>query len=385
MSNIPVSPIQPQGKAAAPQPHRGTEVMIHVIGWLIAFGFPILMMNRNTAEIDLSAYLRHGIVLPLTCLIAFYFNYILLTPRLLFAGKMRSFILANLCLVVLLSLCTLMWHDFNMPTETIVQAGPEIRPRKPHPGPPATVFFLRDALTILLCVGMSVAIKMSGRWIQIENARKEAEKKQAEAERQKAEAERQRTEAELTNLRSQLNPHFLLNTLNNIYALIAFDATRAQTAVQELSRLLRHVLYDNRQSFVPLSQEIDFIRNYIELMRIRLTPQVRLTVEINIAPDSRTPIAPLLYISLIENAFKHGISSTEPSYIDILFSEDEHRIVCNIRNSYFPKTHTDKSGSGIGLEQVARRLELSYAGRYEWTKGVSEDGKEYESRISISK
>ena len=95
---------------------------------------------------------------------------------------------------------------------------------------------------------------MSSRWQQLEAARREAENSRAEAE--------------LKNLRNQLNPHFLLNTLNNIYALIAFDADKAQAAVQELSRLLRHVLYDNQQSFVPLHKEMDFIRNYIELMRI---------------------------------------------------------------------------------------------------------------------
>ena len=110
---------------------------------------------------------------------------------------------------------------------------------------------------------MSAAIRLSGRWVQVEAARREAEKS--------------RTEAELKNLRNQLNPHFLLNTLNNIYALIAFDTDKAQTAVQELSRLLRHVLYDNQQNFVTLGKEMDFIKNYIALMRIRLSSNV--TVE----------------------------------------------------------------------------------------------------------
>ena len=110
---------------------------------------------------------------------------------------------------------------------------------------------------------LSAAIRLSGRWVQVEAARREAEKS--------------RTEAELKNLRNQLNPHFLLNTLNNIYALIAFDTDKAQTAVQELSRLLRHVLYDNQQNFVTLGKEMDFIKNYIALMRIRLSSNV--TVE----------------------------------------------------------------------------------------------------------
>ncbi len=192
-----------------------------------------------------------------------------------------------------------------------------------------------------------------------------------------------RTEAELKNLRNQLNLHFLLNTLNNIYALIAFDADKAQTAVQELSRLLRHVLYDNQQNFVTLDKEMDFIRNYIELMRIRLSANVHVETKIDVRPDSRTEIAPLIFISLIENAFKHGISPTEPSFIRIHFSESPGEIHCEITNSYHPKSVADKSGSGIGLEQVRKRLELTYPDRYDWQQGVSEDMKEYKSILII--
>ena len=121
-------------------------------------------------------------------------------------------------------------------------------------------------------------------------------------------AERQKTEAELKNLKNQLNPHFLLNTLNNIYALIAFNSDKAQEAVQELSKLLRHVLYDNQQTFVPLEKELDFIRNYVALMRIRLPQQVEVSVNLEVDSGGALQIAPLIFISLIENAFKHGIS-----------------------------------------------------------------------------
>ena len=223
---------------------------------------------------------------------------------------------------------------------------------------------------MILTVGLSAAIRLSGRWVQVEAARREAEKS--------------RTEAELKNLRNQLNPHFLLNTLNNIYALIAFDTDKAQTAVQELSRLLRHVLYDNQQNFVTLGKEMDFIKNYIALMRIRLSANVTVETRFDIRPDSPTEIAPLIFISLIENAFKHGISPTEPSHIRIYFSESAHEVRCEIANSYHPKNEADKSGSGIGLEQVRKRLELTYPGRYAWQHGVSEDGKEYKSVLVIN-
>lgn len=182
---------------------------------------------------------------------------------------------------------------------------------------------------MILTVGLSTAIRLSGRWGQIEAARREAEKS--------------RTEAELKNLRNQLNPHFLLNTLNNIYALIAFDTDKAQAAVQELSRLLRHVLYDNQQNFVPLGKEMDFIRNYIELMRIRLSSNVTVETAISVRPDSRTEIAPLIFISLIENAFKHGISPTEPSYIRIHFLKTNRKYAAKSTTATILRTKRTKA------------------------------------------
>ena len=195
---------------------------------------------------------------------------------------------------------------------------------------------------MIFTVGLSVAIRMSLRWSATELERREAVKS--------------RTEAELKNLRNQLNPHFLLNTLNNIYALTAFDTEKAQQAIQELSKLLRYVLYDNQETFVPLTKEVEFIQNYIELMRIRVSSAVKINTNFQIRPDSQSPVAPLLFISLIENAFKHGISPTEPSFIDITLTEKDDEIHCVIRNSNYPKNAMDKSGSGIGLEQVRKRL-----------------------------
>lgn len=198
------------------------------------------------------------------------------------------------------------------------------------------------------------------------------------------EAERQKTEAELKNLKNQLNPHFLLNTLNNIYALIAFNSDKAQEAVQELSKLLRHVLYDNQQTFVPLEKELDFIRNYVALMRIRLPQQVEVSVNLEADSGGALQIAPLIFISLIENAFKHGISPTADSFISIsIFGHTDGTVRCEILNSNHPKSGQDKSGSGVGLEQVSKRLELIYPGHYEWIKGISENGQVYSSILTI--
>ena len=124
---------------------------------------------------------------------------------------------------------------------------------------------------------------------------------------------------------------------------------KAQLAVLELSKMLRHMLYDNHQKFVPLQSEADFIRTDVELMRLRLARDVEVNVDVRVHPERGIQIAPLLFISLVENAFKHGISPTEPSFVSISLLEEDDCVCCIIRNSNFPKYGTDKSGSGIGL------------------------------------
>ena len=340
---------------------RPLEVLIHIISWGIMFGFPFFFVERENGNINWMAYVRHSAV-PLSFVIAFYVNYFLLVPRYLFQNHTRKYISYNIILLILIGLSLHFWQTLTFD----IAATP--KPKRPNM-PPGWLFFIRDMLSLIFTIGLSATIRISTRWSEAEAARKEAE--------------RSRTEAELKNLRNQLNPHFLLNTLNNIYALIAFDTEKAQQAVQELSKLLRYVLYDNQQTHVPLSKEVEFIRNYIELMRIRLSPHVEMKTWFDIRPDSQTAIAPLIFISLIENAFKHGISPVSPSYIHISIIETAGEVICRITNSNHPKNRMDKSGSGIGLEQVSRRLEILYPNAYTWSKGVTEDGKTYESVLTL--
>ena len=332
------------------------EILIHIISWGIVFGFPFFFIDRTGDSINWHAYLRHSAV-PLSFVTVFYLNYFLLVPHLLFREQKNKYIIYNILLVCLIGLLLHIWQSLNAPAPTL---------KKPHM-PPGWIFFVRDILSLIFTIGLSAAIRMSARWGQAEAARREAEKS--------------RTEAELKNLRNQLNPHFLLNTLNNIYALIAFDSDKAQQAVQELSKLLRYVLYDNQQNYVPLCKEVDFIRNYIELMRIRLPRHVRLDVSLPENP-SHTLVAPLLFISLVENAFKHGVSNDRPSFIDIDIREEEGVLACRIENSFFPKSEADRSGSGIGLANLCRRLEMIYPGRYEMKYG--QHGDTYETLLRIN-
>ncbi|MFI3289256.1 MAG: histidine kinase [Rikenellaceae bacterium] len=231
------------------------------------------------------------------------------------------------------------------------------------------VFLARDLINYVLMVGFVTSLQLMSRLQKSEEALKEAENA--------------RIKAELTNLKSQINPHFLLNTLNNIYALTAIDAEKAQKTIKELSLLLRYVLYENKSDKVLLIKEVEFLKNYIELMRIRLTANVRLSVEYDLSDDSTTQIAPLIFISLIENAFKHGVNAERESFIDILIESatDRGEVTLSIRNSNNAKSDNDKSGNGIGLDQVRRRLELQYPNAYSWE--INENAEVYESILTL--
>ena len=118
-------------------------------------------------------------------------------------------------------------------------------------------------------------------------------------------------------------------------------------------------------------------------MRIRVSDNVNVETHFNIKENSQTPVAPLIFISLIENAFKHGISPTNKSFIKINIEENKNSIICTIQNSNHPKTTTDKSGSGIGLEQVIKRLNLLYPERHEWKCWLSDNDRVYNSSITL--
>ena len=189
--------------------------------------------------------------------------------------------------------------------------------------------------------------------------------------RQQLQEEKQRnTEAELAWLKNQINPHFLFNTLNNISSLAQIDGDETQEAIMQLSDLLRYAMYETNKPKVPVSGEVEFMKNYIELMKLRCNEMT--TVDSNFSiQNPKLEIAPLLFISLIENAFKHGMNSNAPAKIDISLMQEADDLVFTCDNTNNPKPTKDRSGSGIGLENTRRRLDLLYAGRYQWEQTVT--------------
>ena len=188
------------------------------------------------------------------------------------------------------------------------------------------------------------------------------------------------TEAELAWLKNQINPHFLFNTLNNISSLTQIDPDAAQDAIAQLSDLLRYAMYETNKKTVPISGEVEFMRNYISLMKLRCNEKTEVKTTFDIAQD--VEIAPLLFISLIENAFKHGVSSSRSSMIDIHLEQKDGSIVFACDNTNYPKDDADRSGSGIGIENTRRRLDLMYADHYSWQQWLEDDI--YHVRVTLN-
>ena len=199
-------------------------------------------------------------------------------------------------------------------------------------------------------------------------------------EQKMEELKRQNLQAEMDYLKYQINPHFFMNTLNNIHALIDIDTECAKSAVIELSKMMRYVLYDSGRELIPLNKDLQFLQNYIELMRIRYTDTVDIRVEYPHDLPEQVSIPPLLLIVFVENAFKHGISYNRPSFIRLTVAYTEGRVRCTIANS----RHGTSRGhaTGIGLENVRKRLALIY-GEENYSLEIREETDTYTANLII--
>ncbi len=292
-------------------------------------------------------------------MILFYTNYFWLIERYLFRKKVLWFILINLFLII----------GFSFFTDYVRELFGLFRPymREPRPDgfneafkpkPPKEFFFGIHNLTFFFVVSISVAIRTTSRWFVSENQRKNLEN--------------ENLKSELNNLKMQLNPHFFFNTLNNIYSLIQTSPDKAQESVHGLAKLMRYHLYETNEDKVLLNGEVEFMKSYIALMKLRLSANAEVYSSFSVQ-SLEVSVAPLLFIPIIENAFKHGISPNEKSIIKITLEEKNHVLSFESFNSNFPqKYETDKGGdaNGIGLDNIQKRLSLIYPGRYILVKDV---------------
>lgn len=379
-------------------------VLVHIAVWICFFMLPYIFSDQPKES---SAILiKHRIVLlsviNLYLLAFYYLNTLLLIPKLLFAKKLLVYIF-----IVALFFAAFVYvprpitfaingtteetireemrtefkmRRINMPADSLSitpQKRDSIRAKKDsikiakRNAPArnnnlALRYFPGSFVVFLLVFSIGLCIAIMQQW--------------RKAERVKEEVQHEKTTTELSFLKSQVNPHFFFNTLNNIYSLAIVQSDKTAPTVMRLSAIMRYILTETQSDKVPLENEIDFVKNFIDLQLVRLTDKVK--VNFNTEGDtSSKQIAPLLFISFVENAFKYGVSTKEPSEIDIIFQASNNSIHFNVTNTIVKADNGIVDTTGIGINNAKRRLELLYPGKH--VLKVLNDGKKFEVQLEI--
>lgn len=350
---------------------RSVPLLIHVLVWAV-LGGSIFLVHPLSWGIELPTEFWIKQIVQFGLLVGiFYLNAIVFVPKLLFQNRMGWFVLTVVGAIILVILVRQELDQYLNMRELMHKAfHPANGPRR-GPGPPRPnrdQFDLYGLLITLGILGVSTSMAAVQKW------QKDAQIRLA--------LEQEKLASELSLLKAQINPHFFFNTLNNIYALTLIDTDTAREAIHRLSRMMRYVLYETQSGHTLLSKEVAFVQDYIQLMQLRLTDKVTVTFDPP-APLHDGPIAPMLLLPFVENAFKHGVSALEPSQIYIGISQFDQQLIVEVRNSLFPdKRPSVDESSGIGLANTRRRLDLLYPGQY--TLNVTEQTGENEYVVLLT-
>jgi two-component system, LytTR family, sensor kinase len=341
-------------------------ITLHALAWTILFFLPSYLLFISSGD-DRFFYIRFYSN-ALAYALIFYINYFWLLPKFFFARKKGWYFLSVVVLIVGIFFVLELSDNtlFSKENKKFNEEINKIVKENDIPRPPQNWHIYNYLFTSFLISGFSMGLKFSDKYRQNEKERKEAEK--------------EKLNSELTLLKNQVSPHFFFNTLNNIYSLVEINTGDAQKAILQLSKMMRYMLYESENGNTLLSREIDFMKNYIELMKLRLSSRVPLSVTF---PDkyNDVSISPLLFISFVENAFKHGISYREKSFIEITMTVAESVIHFHCRNSIHKEETTD-TASGIGLENVRKRLLLLYPSNH--TLSILTEGEIYDVQLKIN-
>ncbi|MFB9053642.1 sensor histidine kinase [Formosa undariae] len=330
--------------------NKNITIFLHLLVWLTLFCLPYLLSYSEEQELD---RVKAHFWIPLFfSVIIFYFNYFVLIDRFLFPKKTILFIVLNTAIIGLFLFLKEYIEDNYF--QDILKKRFENTSREE---PPFKIAIYIQLLSYLAPLFFAVALKSTKRWVKTEAERKEAANF--------------KLKSELQHLRYQLQPHFFFNSLNNIYSLVDISPEQAKSTIHSLSKLMRYLLYETNIEEVPLSKEVDFMKKYLDLMKLRISDKTHVVYQF---PSGITAIkiAPLLFISLIENAFKHGVSANKESEIKIAMSAEGSTVRFKIENANFPKQSDDKSGSGIGLQNLKKRLDLLYPNKHIFNTDIIE-------------
>lgn len=344
---------------------RSLTITIHVAAWACFFLLPVVFFPGTRYSDDrLSDAMIQRFVCIDAYLVAFYYlNTQVLIPQLLTKRKWIGYTLAIIvCFILFASIPKI----FEKAIQSEIPYNIRMKMYRKH----RSFFypFTGSSAVFFLVLTVSTCSRVIQEWLGIE--------------KKKQEMENENLATELSFLKSQINPHFLFNTLNNIYSLALVKSDATADAVFKLSSIMRYVLSETKQDLVPLDKEIQFIRDYIELQKVRLTDKVTIQFLAEGKTDKKQ-IAPLILIPFVENAFKYGISTKETSAILFELKAGENTIDFTSQNNIAAGYKEIKEQTGIGLQNTRRRLELLYPGKHTLT--VSKENNRFIVHLTLLK
>lgn len=297
-------------------------------------------------KLDFSWFVRNGLLDVLT-VVLFYWNWLVLIPRILAHNRVAWYVVGVLLSVAVLSCLRLGVSELvnQQLAHATTHLGRNLR----------EVFVTAVALSV---PAFGIVLFSSGLRITLDYL---------QGQRNHRERERQHLLTELAMLKAQINPHFLFNTLNNIYSLTSRKSDRAPEAVLRLAESMRYLLYESTADAVPLGQELAHLRSFLDLQRLRLPAaeaQAAIVLDAHGAIDGAFAVAPLLLLPLVENAFKHGDLAARPEAIRIELEVAEHELRFSVHNYVAPAAELPAQPGGLGLHNLRRRLELLYPGQH---------------------
>jgi len=330
---------------------KSAQILLHSLVWLFFLNFPFLFFNDDISLIRLTEHFFRSLLL----IVLFYTNSLILIPKFLTKNKIGIYILSILTSIILYIILCVLSDYLNHVIFSIPRC---------HP-----LYFIipKSFFAALFILGLSTSFKVTIEWFN--------------SERQKKELETEKLASELAFLKSQINPHFLFNTLNNVYSLAFKKSDDTPAAIIKLSKLMRYMLYESNENQVFLSKEIEYLHNYIDLQKLRLPNTIKIIFNVEGDIEGRL-IEPMLLIPFVENAFKHGISYVDNSKISISIKLSAYELLFVIENKINNAKITEESGSGIGLSNVKRRLTLLYPNKHTIT--INDNNDEFKVTLKIN-
>tara|TARA_R110002050_G_scaffold223338_1_gene359128 strand:- start:47453 stop:48493 length:1041 start_codon:yes stop_codon:yes gene_type:complete len=335
------------------------HVLIHLLLWILFYGLLLYPFISQERQVPLD--------LPVRLILAtglFYINYYYLIPKILLQKKTLSYIVISVVIIVVFSLIVNLFINLNFSTK-IPNEIPEWPTNRPKPELPEFRLFFMSLITFGIPFVVSSVLRIYIEWNRNDDLRNIVEK--------------EKVNSELQFLKTQLNPHFLFNSLNAIYSLSVKKSPDTSEAIINLSELMRYMLYEADKDLVPLTKELEYIKSYVQLQRLRLSDSENVLLKIS-GDDRGMAIPPLLFISFIENAFKYGTDFKGKTNVKInlsIFKESIHFSIIN-KIGAFKK---DSESSGVGLQNIRNRLKLLYPDSHDLF--VENDGENYCVRLTL--